>query len=318
MDLQERERKEMEAKLKKIKTVVVSVIAAVVVLCSVTDIAYSLDEDEYALINTFGQVTVSEKPGLNFKIPIIQSVMKLDKSSKQFSIGYDLDTGESIYKESFMITSDYNFVNIDFYFEYYINDPIAYVYTSENPEWVVKNLAQSYIRDTVGTHTVDEVLTTGKNEIQSTIKELLVARLEKENLGLMVTNVVIQDAEVPTTEVALAFKNVEDAKQDMDTAINDANADKNTRIPAANANADKIIKDAQAQKEALIAEAEGQVSRFNSLYNEYIKFPLITKERMFYEAMEEVLPKMEVYITDGNTTTMLPLDEFTEINTNND
>ena len=271
---------------------------------------YTLDEDEYGVVRTFGKVEVVEKSGLNFKIPLLQRVTKVDKASKQFSVGYDIETDESIYKESFMITSDYNFVNVDFYFEYYINDPIAYMYSVDNPEIIVKNLAQSYIRDTVGTHTVDEVLTTGKSEIQSTIKELLTARLEKENIGIMITNAVIQDAEVPTSDVAQAFKNVEDAKQSMDTAINDANADKNTRIPAANAQADKIVKNAQAQKEALIAEAEGQVARFNSLYDEYIKFPLVTKERMFYETLEEVLPHMDVYITDGNTTSILPLEQF--------
>ena len=96
----------------------------------------------------------------------------------------------------------------------------------------------------------------------------------------------------------------------METAINNANADANTRIPQANAQADKIIKDAQAEKEALIAEAEGQVARFNSLYQEYKKFPLVTKQRMFYEAMEEVLPGMKIYITDGATQSLLPLEPF--------
>ena len=102
----------------------------------------------------------------------------------------------------------------------------------------------------------------------------------------------------------------------METAINNANADKNTRIPQANAQADKIKKDAQAQKEALIAEAEGQTARFNSLYAEYVKFPLITKERMFYETMEEVLPNMKIYITDGETQSLLPLEPFSTNMTN--
>ena len=134
-----------------------------------------------------------------------------------------------------------------------------------------------------------------------------------EDIGIQITNAVIQDAEVPTSEVAQAFKNVEDAKQGMETAINNANADANTRIPAANAQADKIVKDAQAEKEALIAEAEGQVARFNSLYEEYIKFPLITKQRMFYETMEEVLPGMNIYITDGATQSVLPLEPFSSV-----
>lgn len=296
---------------KKAKGIIIAIVIGIVALFTVSQSMYSLEEDQYAVIKTFGSVQVVETPGIKFKIPFIQSVAKVSKASKQFSVGYDLETGESIYKESFMITSDYNFVNVDFYFEYQITDPIKYFYASDEPEIIVKNLAQSYIRDTVGSHGVDEVLTTGKYAIQTEIKEKLQERLEVEQIGVQITNAVIQDAEVPTTEVAQAFKNVEDAKQGMETAINNANADKNTRIPAANAEADKIVKDAQAQKEALIAEAEGQVARFNSLYEEYIKFPLITKERMFYEAMEEVLPGMKVYITDGDTETILPLEPFT-------
>ncbi len=277
---------------------------------------YSLEEDEYAVIQTWGYVQVEETPGIKFKIPYIQQVHKVSKASKQFAVGYDIETSESIHKESFMITNDYNFVNVDFYFEYQITDPVKYFYASEEPEVIVKNLAQSYIRDTVGSHDVDEVLTTGKYEIQSEIKTLLQERLEQEDIGIQITNAVIQDAEVPTTEVAQAFKNVEDAKQGMETAINNANADANTRIPAANAQADKIVKDAQAEKEALIAEAEGQVARFNSLYEEYIKFPLITKQRMFYETMEEVLPNMNIYITDGSTQTLLPLEPFSQLEVN--
>jgi len=278
---------------------------------------YSLEEDEYAVIQTWGYVRVEETPGIKFRIPYIQKVYKVSKASKQFAVGYELETGESIHKESFMITNDYNFVNVDFYFEYQITDPVKYFYASEEPEVIVENLAQSYIRDTIGSHDVDEVLTTGKYEIQSEIKTLLQERLEKEDIGIQITNAVIQDAEVPTAEVAQAFKNVEDAKQGMETAINNANADANTRIPAANAQADKIVKDAQAEKEALIAEAEGQVARFNSLYEEYIKFPLITKQRMFYETMEEVLPNMNIYITDGSAQTMLPLEPFANVDVNN-
>ena len=267
----------LSGNFKNIKKISTGVLLGLFLVITATQTTYTLEEDEYAVLKTFGSVQVVETPGFKFKIPYIQQVYKVSKASKQFSVGYDINTNQSIHKESFMITSDYNFVNVDFYFEYQITDPIKYFYASEEPELIVKNLAQSYIRDTVGSHTVDEVLTTGKYEIQSTIKTKLQERLELEDIGIQITNAVIQDAEVPTTEVAQAFKNVEDAKQGMETAINNANADANTRIPAANAEADKIIKDAQAKRESLIAEAEGQVARFNSLYSEYVKFPLITK-----------------------------------------
>ena len=303
--------------LKNIKKISTGMVLGILLVATASQATYTLEEDEYAVLKTFGSVQVVETPGFKFKIPYIQQVYKVSKASKQFSVGYDINTSQSIHKESFMITSDYNFVNVDFYFEYQITDPVKYFYASEEPEVIVKNLAQSYIRDTVGSHDVDEVLTTGKYEIQSEIKTLLQERLEMEDIGIQITNAVIQDAEVPTAEVAQAFKNVEDAKQGMETAINNANADANTRIPAANAQADKIVKDAQAEKEALIAEAEGQVARFNSLYEEYIKFPLITKQRMFYETMEEVLPNMNIYITDGSTQTMLPLEPFANVDVNN-
>lgn len=291
-------------------------ILALFIVFTLLQSVYSLEEDEYAVIQTWGYVQVEETPGIKFKIPYIQKVYKVSKASKQFGVGYDLETEESIANESFMITNDYNFVNVDFYFEYQITDPVKYFYASEEPEIIVKNLAQSYIRDTVGSHDVDEVLTTGKYEIQSEIRTKLQERLEAEDIGIQITNAVIQDAEVPTAEVAQAFKNVEDAKQGMETAINNANADANTRIPQANAQADKIVKDAQAEKEALIAEAEGQAARFNSLYEEYIKFPLITKQRMFYETMEEILPDMKVYITDGSPQTLLPLEPFSQVEMN--
>ena len=300
----------------EILKVVGKFVLGLIIVFSFVQSVYSLEEDEYAVIKTWGMIKVEETPGIKFKIPFVQQVSKVSKASKQFSVGYELGSDESIYKESFMITNDYNFVNVDFYFEYQITDPVKYFYASEEPEVIVKNLAQSYIRDTVGTHDVDEVLTTGKYEIQSEIKTLLQERLENEDIGIQITNAVIQDAEVPTAEVAQAFKNVEDEKQGMETAINNANADANTRIPAANAEADKIIKDAQAEKEALIAEAEGQTARFNSLYEEYIKFPLITKQRMFYETMEEVLPGMNIYITDGKTQSLLPLEPISNVQVN--
>lgn len=312
------QRNQGKVNMAKIKKIIIGVTVGIFAGITVSQSMYSLQEDEYAVVQTFGYAQVVETPGIKFKIPYIQNVNKVSKASKQFAVGYNFETDESIDKESFMITSDYNFVNVDFYFEYQISDPIKYFYASEEPEVIVKNLAQSYIRDTVGSHGVDEVLTTGKYAIQSEIKTKLQERMELEDIGIQITNAVIQDAEVPTAEVAQAFKNVEDAKQGMETAINNANADANTRIPAANAQADKIKKDAQAQKEALIAEAEGQVARFNSLYEEYIKFPLITKERMFYETMEEVLPGMDIYITDGSTQTVLPLEPFATVENDKD
>ncbi len=261
---------------------------------------YSLNENEYAVITTFGKTSSVTESGPHFKIPFVQQVRKVSKEIKGMSIGYDLETGESIERESLMITKDYNFVNVDFYIEYRVVDPIKYLYNANQPLSILKNLAQSYIRDTVGSYTVDDVITTGKAEIQSVVKEKLTARIESEDIGIMIMNVTIQDAEPPTVAVSEAFKSVETAKQGADTAINNANKYASEKLPAAEAEADSILKSAEAQKQARINEATGQVARFNEMYEEYMKYPTVTKERMFYEAMEEILPNMKIIIDNGN------------------
>lgn len=273
---------------------------------------YVLDEENYAVVTTLGSPQAESQAGLHFKIPFIQNVTMVSKGIKGMPIGYVQETGESVDEESIMITKDFNFVNTDFYLEYMVNDPVKYLYASSDPEATLKMLAQSYIRDTVGIYNVDDVITTGKALIQSEIKEKLTNRMISEDIGLSVVNITIQDAFPPTEEVLSAFKNVENAKQGKETAINNANKDRNEKIPQAEAECDQIIKNAEAEKEARINEAQGQVARFEQMYTEYSKYPLITKQRMFYETMEDVLPSMKVYIVDeSGTQKMLPLDSFT-------
>lgn len=289
------------------------VIAAAVILVTVKNCYYVLDEDNYAVVTTLGNPQAVSQAGLHFKIPFIQNVRKVSKEIMGMAIGYIPETGQGIDEESIMITKDFNFVNTDFYLEYMVNDPVKYLYASTDPEATLKMLAQSYIRDTVGIYNVDDVITTGKAAIQSEIKEKLTNRMITEDIGLSVVNITIQDAFPPTTEVMNAFKNVENAKQGKETAINNANKDRNEKIPQAEAECDQIIKDAEAEKQARINEAEGQVSRFEQMYAEYSKYPLITKQRMFYETMEEILPGLKLYIVDENgTQKMLPLESFSQ------
>ncbi len=274
---------------------------------------YTLKENEYAVVTTFGVPDVVEESGIHVKIPYIQQLKKVPKTINGFPIGYETNSEEFVDKESFMITRDYNFVNVDFYVAYKVTDPVKYLYASENPIAILKNLTQSYIRDTIGLYDVDSVITTGKNEIQASIKDKIVTRLEEEDIGIQLVNITIQDAEPPTQEVINAFKNVENAKQGKETSINKANQKRNEDIPAARAAADETVKTAQAQAEERVNEAKGQTARLNELYAEYQKYPLITKQRMFYETMEEILPGMKVIIekSDGTTQTMLPLESFT-------
>lgn len=303
--------KNTKNKLKKTLSGIKYIIFIPIILIMLSSSFYTVKDSEYAVITTFGKAQMVTSSGMHFKIPLLQKVHKVTKNIRGTAIGYHEDTNDSIESESLMITLDYNFINADFYIEYQFTDPIKALYHSDMPVMILENLAQSYIRDTVGLYNVDDVLTTGKAQIQSAIKEKLINRLEAEDLGMQVINVTIQDAQPPTQEVSNAFKAVETAKQGKETAINNANKYKNEKIPNANAEIDQILKTANANKQARINEAKGQVARFEALYEEYSKYPLITKKRMFYEAMEDILPDMKIIIDSGNgTQKMLPLESF--------
>ena len=135
--------------------------------------------------------------------------------------------------------------------------------------------------------------------IQAEIRTKLIERMEAEQIGITVRSVAIQDAEPPTVEVSAAFKAVEDAKQKAEETVNNAKTYRNQKIPSAEAQAKSILENAEAKKQTRIREAEGQIARFNAMYEEYIKYPEITKTRMYYEAMEELLPGLKVIIQDG-------------------
>ena len=292
------------------------VLALVVLAVLAGNSYYSIQEEEQAVVCTFGSPKAVTTPGLHFKIPFIQTVTKVNTTIQGFNIGYrdgtDDDPTNDEIEDALMITSDYNFIYVDFYAEYRVTDPVKALYASENPALILKNIAQNCIRTTIGSYSVDSVLTTGKNEIQSNIKQMILDKLEAYDIGIQLVNITIQDATPPTAEVENAFKEVETAKQGKETALNNANKYRNEQIPNAEAESDKILQDAEAKKQERINEANGQAARFNSMYQEYAKYPEVTKKRLFYEAIEDVLPDVKVVIEGegGKTTTMLPLDSF--------
>lgn len=292
--------------------VITGVLLAVIIVILGSMAFYNVEEDEQAVLTMFGRIVRTDTAGLYFKIPLIQRVHKVDMTTHGIGIGYTVEGGQNITveEEGVMITSDFNFVDIDFYLEYKVSDPVAYLYNTRAPEETMKNMALASIRSTVINYPVDEVITTAKGQIQAEVKEKLQQELTEKQVGLMAVNVSVQDAEPPTPEIVQAFKEVETAKQGKETAVNNAKKYQNEQIPKAEAEADKITQQAEADKAARIAEAEGQAERFSQMYDAYQKYPLITKQRMFYEAMEDVLPGLKVIITDGNTQELLPIESF--------
>lgn len=297
---------------RNIKRIVLVAAAVIVVAVLAFDCFYQVQEQEQAVLVTMGSPKTVSGTGLHFKLPLVQQVQKVNTTIQGFPIGYAMEGEETVDEESLMITSDYNFINVDFFVEYRVTDPVQFLYGSRQPVDILKNVSQSSIRTVIGSYGVDDVLTTGKGEIQTKIKEMITSRMEEQNLGIQLVNITIQDSEPPTADVISAFKMVETAKQGKETALNNANKYRNEKLPEAEAEADQIIQEAEAQKQTRINEAEAQVSRFNSLYAEYEKNPVVTKQRMFYETMEDVLPGMKIIIDSGDgVQKMLPLESFT-------
>ena len=303
------------------KKIIPTVLLFFVVIAIASTCWYTVDEKQQAVVTTFGRVTATADAGIHFKLPFgIQQVELADVNVYQkIEIGYRTDTkspsfADSVIKESKMITGDYNIVNVDFFVEYKVSDPVKYLYSSKEPELILKNLVQSQIRNVIGSSRVDAVLTDGKAEIQQQVKTLITTELLEYDIGLTLTDIKIQDSEPPTTSVMEAFKNVETAKQSAETVINQAKAYQNSEIPKAQATADKLIQNAEYLKQNRINEATQQIAMFEAMYTQYAQNPDITKVRMYFEALTEALPGVKLYINvtenGTNTDVLLPLESF--------
>ena len=307
---------------KRVGRTILVVVLALILLTLAGTCFYTVDDKQQAVVTTFGKVTDVTDAGVHFKLPFgIQQVDKVDVNVYQkIELGYSTSKNNN-YKvnesESTMITGDYNIVNVDFFVEYKISDPVQYLYSSNDPELILRNLIQSQIRNVVGSSSVDAVLTDGKENIQMQVRDLVTQILDEYDIGLSLVDVKIQDAEPPTQEVIEAFKAVETAKQKAETVINDAKAYQNAQLPQAQAQADQLVQNAEYLKQKRINEALEQVAMFNAMYAEYANNPQITRSRMYYEAISQVLPGVKLFINTGtgegsNVNMLLPLDQLME------
>lgn len=168
---------------KHVKRIVIGAAAAVVIVVFASDATYQIQEQEQAVLTTFGVPKAISETGLHFKIPFIQQVQKVNTTIQGFPIGYTLDNNATVENEGIMITADYNFIDVDFFVEYRIAEPVKYLYTSNQPEEILKSIAQSCIRTVIASYNVDDVLTTGKSEIQSRIREMILKQTENRILA---------------------------------------------------------------------------------------------------------------------------------------
>lgn len=308
---------------KKMKKVIITIIVVFVVFNAALTCFYTVNDKQQAVVTTFGKVTDVTDAGVHFKLPFgIQKVKKVDVNVYQkIELGYSSDpyAYDTDNTNSTMITGDYNIVDVDFFVEYKISDPVQYLYSSEWPEMILRNLIQSQVRNVVGSSSVDAVLTDGKENIQMQVRGLVSEILEDYDIGLSLVDVKIQDAEPPTAEVVEAFKAVETAKQKAAAVINDAKAYENAQLPKAQAQADKLTQNAEYLKQKRINEANEQVAMFTAMYQEYAQNPDITRSRMYYEMVSKILPDVKLFINSSNAESdnmqmLLPLESLVQDN----
>jgi membrane protease subunit HflK len=293
-----------------------SIVIGLIVLFAGFSTFFTVDPEEVGVVVRLGKYVESVEPGLNYKLPLIDQVelVPVERQLKQ-EFGYrTLEAGvQSQYQkagyedESLMLTGDLNLADVEWVVQYRINDPYSYLFKVRNAESTLSDISEAAMRQIVGDRTVNEVLTVGRAEVSIEVQNLIQALVQEYELGITIEQVVLQDIN-PPNPVKPSFNAVNEAQQERETLINQAKADYNRVIPRARGQAQETIQRAEGYASERINNAEGEVSRFNDLYAEYIKAPQVTKQRIFLETMEEVIPRMgKKIITDESGNNVLPL-----------
>lgn len=292
----------------------------VVVLLWLASGIYVVAADEEAVVLRFGQHTATEAPGLHWHLPYpIESVEKIPVTRVQrLEIGFrSLAEGRErkIPQESLMLTKDENIVDISFTVQYKIKDAANYLFNITDGEKTVRDAGEAAIREVIGRTLIDDVLTTKKAEVEVETQKLMQSLLDNYQAGISVTNVKLRDVQ-PPERVIKEFKDVASAREDRERAKNVAQAYANDIIPKARGEAKKMVLDAEAYRAEIIDRAKGEADRFVSLLKAYQQAPAVTRKRLYLEAMQDVLAKVDKVIIDEKVADRvlpyLPLERLGE------
>ena len=272
--------------------------------------------DEVGIITRFGKYTREVNSGLNFKIPLIEGVVKVPVERQQKQ-EFGFRTVESNVRsdytkrgtadESLMLTGDLNLADVEWVVQYRISNAYQYLFKVRHPEITLRDLSESSMRQVVGDRTVNEVLTVGRTEVALAVKDLIQNLSDEYELGICIEQVVLQDVN-PPDPVKSAFNAVNEAQQEKETLINQAKSEYNRVIPHARGQARETIQKAEGYATARVNNAQGEATRFELLYQEYVKAPEVTRRRLYMETMQRVLPELgNKIITDQEGNNVLPL-----------
>lgn len=263
---------------------------------------YQVDEAERGVVLQFGAFNKITLPGLHWHVPYpIQRVEKVNVTQVA-----------SFTHSTRMLTADENIVSVDLRVQYRRADARAYLFNVRSPEETLGEVTETAIREVVGKSTLDFVLTEGRAEVAARTREIIQATLDSYGAGIEITSVNLEDSNFPS-QVESAVQDAIKAREDRERLALEAEAYANDVVPRARGNAARLVEAAEAYREQVIAEAEGESDRFLALLTEYQRAPEVTRQRLYYETVEQVLGGTNKVILDaeGSGTLMyLPIDEL--------
>jgi membrane protease subunit HflK len=262
---------------------------------------YLVDTDEEAVVRRFGSIVAEVGPGMHYRLPWpidrvdVLKTTAVMKTGVGFALGADAQDAAAGME---LLTGDTNILSIALALQYVIQDPADFLFWTESPEELIGAVAEAVLTETVLGMPVDEVLTTGRLAIQDEVKTRTQARLDEYRSGIRITSSNIMTITLDQS-VAEAFQEVTDAMADREKSRNEARMYANNLIPKTRGEAHALVRAAQGLKQERIAQAVGNTSRFLALLEEYQKAPDVTQTRLYLEAMEQVLPKVTMYVVDS-------------------
>ncbi|MFT5691464.1 MAG: membrane protease subunit HflK [Oceanicoccus sp.] len=277
------------------------IVIAVIVLIWASMGIYQVNEKDRAVVLRFGKYVDTYGPGLHWNPPLVESktIVRVTEERQYSSKGV-------------MLTQDENIVESPLTVQYNVADPKAFVLNVRSPELSLQQATDSALRHVVGSSKLDDVVSIGRLQIGSEVKERLQTYLDNYGTGIQVVKINIQEAK-PPSEVKEAYDDVIKAREDQERLINEAQAYANGIIPEARGKSQRLIEEANGYKAKVIVEAEGEAQRFEYLLAEYQKAPEVTRERLYLDAMEAVMSQSSKVLVDvegGNNMLYLPLDKI--------
>jgi modulator of FtsH protease HflK len=279
---------------------------------------YTVPAEAEGVVLRFGRYLKTSEPGLRFKIPFnvdrVAIVPVRRQLKQEFGFATEGRTDESQatssaeqIEEKSMVTGDLNAALVEWVIQYRINDPKDFLFSVRNPKETLRDVSESVMREVVGDRTVDEVITIGRQEIESEALTKLRDIVLKYKMGLGIDQVQLKDVN-PPRPVQPSFDEVNNAKQQREEQINVATGEYYKQVPKAKGEADQKIRAAEGYASKRINEAQGDVARFNAILAEYLKAPDVTKRRIYLETMTKVMPQLgSKIIIDEEAKQILPL-----------